>query len=254
MIQKIYDPAMTEELFSSMDDTLILSAHQGFMGEIYGAGEGRIRSAAVVCGDFSFFVGEPDRELAQFVPTGCAKQYTIAVPENEQWCRMLELAHGKRAVRTTRYAIKKEQGIFDTDNLRAIVNGVPEGYCLRQIDETLYHKCLEEGWSQDFVNNFRDYDQFHQYGLGYVMIFDKQIVAGASSYTAHRDGIEVEVVTREDHRRKGLASVCSAALILKCMETGRYPSWDAANIRSVGLAEKLGYHFSHSYPVYEIYT
>ena len=253
MIQKIHDPALTEAMFSSMDDTLILSAHQGFMGEIYGVGESQIRSAAVVCGDFSFFAGEPDEELAKYVPTGCGKQYTIAVPENLQWCRMLEIVHGRCAVQRTRYAIKRERENFDSAHLRAIVKNVPKGYCMWQIDETLYRKCLEHSWSQDFVKNFRDYDQFRRYGLGYVMMFDKQIIAGASSYTAYRDGIEVEVVTREDHRRKGLASVCAAALVLRCLEMGKYPSWDAANIRSVGLAEKLGYHFSHSYPVYEIY-
>ncbi|MDD6328823.1 MAG: GNAT family N-acetyltransferase, partial [Lachnospiraceae bacterium] len=32
----------------------------------------------------------------------------------------------------------------------------------------------------------------------------------------------------------------------------KYPSWDAQNKWSVGLAEKLGYHFSHEYTAYEI--
>lgn len=252
MIQKILDPSLTENLFSAMDDTLILSAHQGFMGEIYGAGEGEIRSAAVVCGDFSFLAGVPDPELAGFIPGGCGKSFSIAVPENEGWCRMLETVHGSNAVLKTRYAIKKEEGVFDRNHLRSIIDAIPEGFTLRQIDEPLYRQCLENAWSKDFVANFLDHAQFHRYGLGFVMLKEGEIVAGASSYTAHRDGIEVEVVTREDHRRKGLASVCAAALVERCLELGKYPSWDAANVFSVGLAEKLGYHFSHSYPVYEI--
>ena len=37
-----------------------------------------------------------------------------------------------------------------------------------------------------------------------------------------------------------------------CLERGLYPSWDAATPISVALAEKLGYHFSHTYPCLEI--
>ena len=36
-----------------------------------------------------------------------------------------------------------------------------------------------------------------------------------------------------------------AALILQCLEEGLYPSWDAQNMISVHLAEKLGYELDH---------
>ena len=65
-------------------------------------------------------------------------------------------------------------------------------------------------------------------------------------------GIEIEVVTREDYRRKGLAYIGAARLLLECDKRGLYPNWDAANKMSVGLAEKLGYHFSHEYVVYKV--
>ena len=45
---------------------------------------------------------------------------------------------------------------------------------------------------------------------------------------------------------------CAAQLILKCLEKGWYPSWDAANLWSVALAEKLGYHRGEEYMIYEI--
>ena len=53
--------------------------------------------------------------------------------------------------------------------------------------------------------------------------------------------------TRENHRRRGLAYVCGARLILECLDRGLYPSWDAQNKASVALAEKLGYHYSPMY-------
>lgn len=74
------------------------------------------------------------------------------------------------------------------------------------------------------------------------------MVSGASSYTVYRDGIEIEIDTREDERRKGLALACGARLILECLACGRYPSWDAHNKGSLALAEKLGYHPDGTYP------
>jgi hypothetical protein len=45
--------------------------------------------------------------------------------------------------------------------------------------------------------------------------------------------------------------VC-AALMLRCLDEGLYPSWDAQNMNSVRMAEKLGYEFSHGYAAYEV--
>ena len=64
--------------------------------------------------------------------------------------------------------------------------------------------------------------------------------------------IEIEVDTVSEERRKGLATIVSAALILLYLEEGLYPSWDAQNMLSVHLAEKLGYEFDHEYTVYEV--
>ena len=90
-------------------------------------------------------------------------------------------------------------------------------------------------------------------GIGVVMLKDRQLVSGASSYTTYENGIEIQVDTKEEYRRKGLAEICSAKLILMCLERGIYPSWDAQNKSSFALAEKLGYHCSHTYTAYEVY-
>lgn len=75
-------------------------------------------------------------------------------------------------------------------------------------------------------------------------------MAGASSYTFYREGIEIEIDTKESHRRKGLATACGASLILECLKRDKYPSWDAIDLRSVALAEKLGYHRAEDYTTY----
>lgn len=49
-----------------------------------------------------------------------------------------------------------------------------------------------------------------------------------------------------------MATIACSALILNCLEEGLYPSWDAQNMNSVRLAEKLGYEFDHEYVAYEV--
>ncbi|MNI84792.1 GNAT acetyltransferase [compost metagenome] len=75
-------------------------------------------------------------------------------------------------------------------------------------------------------------------------------VAGASSYSVYNEGIEIEIDTKPEFRNRGLATACGAKLILECLERGLYPGWDAQDLRSVALAEKLGYHMDYPYTTY----
>ena len=120
------------------------------------------------------------------------------------------------------------------------------------INEPLYNMCKSESWSLSLVSQFRNYDEYRRLGLGAVILKNNRIVSGASSYGRYQDGIEIEIDTKEEYRRKGLAYICGAKLILECQKRNLYPSWDAQNKWSAALAEKLGYHYSHTYTAVEI--
>ncbi len=130
---------------------------------------------------------------------------------------------------------------------------MPEHYKLSMIDERLYQMCKAEKWSADLVLQFPNYGNYRKLGIGAVICKDNIILSGASSYSRYKEGIEIEIDTREEYRRKGLAYVCGAKLILECLKRNLYPSWDAHNKGSVALAEKLGYHYSHTYTAIEIW-
>ena len=151
-----------------------------------------------------------------------------------------------------RYAMEKEPDIFNRNRLENIIEQLPSEYTLRMIDEPVFHECRKENWCGDLVSQFADYNSYQRMGLGVVVMRDEVPVAGASSYTVYQGGIEVEIDTKMEYRRRGLATVCGAKLILECLDRGWYPSWDAQNLWSVALAEKLGYHFSHEYDAYEV--
>lgn len=245
MISLLTDTYKAEPLFSGWDDTMIRSCLQQVMGEILVTDTAEPKSACAHLGCFAFYTGEPDAELVRYKPDG----FLIMTPQNKDWAELIEQCH-PTAEKATRYAIKKDT-VFDRQKLQKMLNLLPPGYELKQIDEDLYDQCLQSTLTADFVANFGSKERFMELGLGFVIQKNSRIVSGASSFSRFREGIEIEVDTVGSERRKGLASTACAALILKCLEKGLYPSWDAQNLTSVRLAEKLGYQLEREYQVYE---
>ena len=263
MVYRIQDGKTAEALFAGWEESLIWSCLRGTMGYLYADAQDEPHSAMAILGDFVFFAGKPNRELAVYKPDWCTRDFIIAVPQGQGWADVIEDCWKEKAKKVVRYAMKKEEDVFDRDRLRSIVAGLLPEYTISLLDEGLYDYCRKTDWCGDFVSQFADWKTYRELGLGVMVLKDKIPVAGASSYSAYRGtdrrdeagkngGIAIEIDTREDYRRQGLASVCGARLILECLDRGLYPSWDAQNRWSVSLAEKLGYHFSHEYTAYEI--
>lgn len=252
MIVKAEETKKVELLLEGWQETLIWSCLQNMMGEIYADSLETPASAMAHLGDFCFLAGKPNRELVLYRPERCRQDFIIMVPQNELWAEEIERCYGGRAKRVTRYAIQKEKGIFDRNKLQNAVRSLPPEYSLKMIDENCYHLCREQSWSADLVSQYPDYGTYERLGIGAVILKDGGVVSGASSYSRYRDGIEIEIDTKEAYRRKGLAYICASKLILECLERNLYPSWDAQNQWSVALAEKLGYHYDHAYPAYEV--
>ncbi|MBP5273452.1 MAG: GNAT family N-acetyltransferase [Abditibacteriota bacterium] len=246
MVYELKDTSKAKALFAGMDDTCILSCLQKVMGTVYVTDADDPRSAFAYLGCFGFPAGAPDAGLLEAAPKG----FSILVPQDRGWEKIIEKTF-PAARRVTRYAIRKDTR-FDRKALTRNLELLPPGYELKPIDGELYGKCLEKPFSRDFVSCFGSRDRFLADGMGMVTVKNKEIVSGASSYSRYREGIEIEVATAEPERRKHLALVCCSALILRCLEAGLYPSWDAANLASMGLAQKLGYEFLREYPAYEV--
>jgi hypothetical protein len=246
MIYVIEDTTKVLNIFYGWKETLIYSCLQKVMGKIFVTDIVNPKSACAYVGCFAFYAGVPDRELVMNKP----EEFVIMTPQNEDWARLIEECYPS-AKKVTRYAIKKDTK-FNIDALKHIANKLPYGYELHEIDSKLYDMCLKDPLTADFVSSFASKESYLKLGRGIVITKDGRIVSGASSYTRYNEGIEIEVDTAHEERKKNLASVACAALILRCISEGLYPSWDAQNIISVHLAEKLGYEFDHEYVAYEV--
>lgn len=246
MIYRLEETSKVEKLFEGWEETLIYSCMQKVMGDIFVTDVDKPKSAYAKVSCFCFYAGKPDKELVLAKPEG----FIIMTPQNEDWERLIEECYPD-CKKVTRYAIKKNTA-FDREKLRQIVSKLPTGYEIKNIDSGIYDMCLTNPVTADFVSAFSSKEKYLELGRGKVILKDDKIVAGASSFSRYKEGIEIEVDTVPDERQKGLAAMVCSALILDCLDEGLYPSWDAQNMISVHLAEKLGYEYDHEYVAYEV--
>ena len=230
--------------FHGWNETMIWSCLQGEMGAAIPDQEQAPTAARLEIGDFCFFAGVPNLDLVRTCKAA------ILVPRDAEWGRLIEAVWGDGVEKGLRYAIKKEPNVFHVGRLTELAASLESDYELRLMDESLYTQALGESWSRDLCSQFTDAADYIRRGVGVAVLHQGRLAAGASSYTVYQGGIEIEIDTKPAHRQKGLATACGAQLILECLQRGLYPSWDAHDLRSVSLAQKLGYHLEGSYVVY----
>ncbi|WP_040196420.1 GNAT family N-acetyltransferase [Candidatus Soleaferrea massiliensis] len=238
-------------LFEGWKETMIDSCLQGLMGSAWTDDLEAPQSAQIVVGDFCFFAGRPDTTFIRHIPEGFSSPCILMIPGHDGWNRPIEHIYPDCEA-FTRYAFQKDGCCFNCARLEQYAAALPTGYRIQQIDRLLYDQIRRQDWAKDLCAQFPDYDHYRRNGLGFAVLHENQVVSGASSYTYYNGGIEIEIDTHEAHRRKGLALACASRLILTCLSRGIYPSWDAANMDSVALAQKLGYVLDKPYRAYAV--
>lgn len=240
-------------LFSSLQDSLIQSCIQNYFGRAWVDQKRNPTSGKIVVSDFAFLAGQPDIEILHCGMDGTKQHPQTLVADRTEWFAWIEKEFAGKYKRIERYALKKEGDIFDRDRLEQYVTKIAKDYEIRLIEKEDVAALMQEEWSHDFCCNYKDANDFMQRGIGVVICDEDEIVAGASSYTSYREGIEIEIITRQDYRKKGLAHASGAKLILECLQRGLYPNWDARNMTSVQVAKDLGYTYLAPYTVYEVW-
>lgn len=238
-------------MFENMHDTMILSCLQGHMGTAWVDDETNPKVAQIIVGDFIFYAGDPNIKAAEELIRNVSN-HTLVIVDGEEWKNRIEAIHEASAEKIQRYAFEKNISKLDYNHIKGFLSTLPEGYELKKIDAILASAPSLQEVSEDFTSQFDSIDDYINKGVGYCILHEGRIVCGASSYSVYDDGIEIEIDTHPEHRRKGLATVAASALILDCLDRGKYPSWDAANITSVKLAQKLGYIMEKPYDTYYI--
>lgn len=239
------------KLFEGMDDTLILSCIQGHMGDIWVDNFENPTCVQALVGDFVFYAGDSESKDVEQLLYNIPKDILV-IAQNEKWQKRIEELNVNTREKFNRYSFEKDVNNLDINKIKEFLNILPKDYELKRVDEEIAESKSFNELSEDFIGQFESVEDFINRGIGYVIIHNGRVVSGASSYSIYDGGIEIEVDTHIDYRRKGLATIVSAALIKECLEKGIYPSWDAANLNSVSLAKKLGYILDKPYDTYYI--
>ena len=185
-----------------------------------------------------------------------AREYIEQLPKmtglffgSEGWEELAQDIHRGKLIEMPRYTFTSEA--LDITHLREHVSRIPGGYRLVQMDLDLAQRLGEEKsrFAEDHMVNFDSPEDFIARGFGFCLLHGDQIASVATTFAVCHKGIEIQINTREQHQRKGLATVVAAHLIMHSLEKGLDPNWDAANESSVGLAAKLGYTPQGTYPM-----
>ncbi|WP_432664401.1 GNAT family N-acetyltransferase [Wukongibacter baidiensis] len=230
------------------------SCIEGKMGKAWVDSKKDPTIAIVVVADFCHLLGSIKDKRDETKISGlldkCKRK--IIVADDVSWVSILEKYYPNSFKRFSRFSIKREPDIFQKNILNDFISAVEQEFKIQRIDEVLYYKVIEDKFMADCCSNFSSLKEFLKYGMGYVIVHNEEIISGASSYSSCEGFIDITIGTKEEYRQKGLALACASKLILECLEKNIYPVWDAVDLRSVALAEKLGYHLDKEYEVYSI--
>ncbi|MBS3681823.1 GNAT family N-acetyltransferase [Ornithinibacillus massiliensis] len=239
-----------ETMFAPIDSTIILSCLQGHMGTAYVDNLENPTVAQITVGIFVFFAGDANTKEAEEMLYNIP-EFTLAIVDSEEWKNRIESIHSGWE-KFQRYRFEKNSNHFNRMHLQNVLSSLPTRYELMKVDTHIANEPAFHELSEDFVSVFDSIQDFINRGIGYAILYESKVVCAATSYSIYDEGIEIEIATHPQHRRKGLAKVAASALILDCLERGFYPSWDGANLESAELAKKLGYILKESYDTYFI--
>ncbi|WP_040950995.1 GNAT family N-acetyltransferase [Gorillibacterium massiliense] len=236
-------------------ETVLLANIEGNLGRTWVDQKENPEFTVIVAGDFAFLLGnvevlnDLDNTLRSVLEECKGK---IIVTDESSWVSILSEYYSDTFRRFKRYSFAKEPKSFQIEKLKENIKMIDTDFQIVRIDARIYYRVLQDPFMADCCSFFSSLGEFMKHGIGFVIMKDNQIVTGASSYTYHEGSIEVTIGTHSLYRRKGLALACASRLILECLDRSIYPNWDAANLESVALAEKLGYQMEKEYEVYSI--
>jgi GNAT superfamily N-acetyltransferase len=192
---------------------------------------------------FQVFGGDSQHPLAREVLQNLPMSFVLL--DSDAWRELLFQIHGERVKRQPRTAFSS--AALDIDRLRSFVQRIPTGFQVQRVSVDMAQRMAEELETRATLHAFQSAEDFVERGIGFAAHSDRRIVCAATSVIICSRGIEIQIVTHPDFRRRGLATATSAALISYCLEHNLEPEWDAENLASVKLAEKLGYVATESY-------
>jgi GNAT superfamily N-acetyltransferase len=241
-------------LFNGIEDSMIIACLQGYLGDAWVDELPEPSFGLIVSGEYSFFGGDAgddgvDKMIEELFVCYVAGNETTAIyaDENAAWGELLLRIKRNSPKKVARFGIVQRDYEFDKILLQNMIDSLPETFNMVPFDKDIYEQAISEDWSAEFCEIFNDMEDYLKRGFGYAVLLEGRLIAGTSTMTVYDGGTEIQVATRPEFRRRGLALPTSAAFLMECMKRNIRPCWDAANETSLHMALKLGYEYRGEY-------
>lgn len=229
-------------------------------GRLFVDDGGRPR-AAMLCRTYEYyFAGEPAPALRRFVLDAPEEAQIFArYPDLETarrgtmlgfygmvaftaaWSEALIGDHAGRLERIGRRAFEFPPGA--EAHVRGMVARIPDGYRVAALDRAFAER-VDLELDEVIGLCWTGYEGFARFGFGAAVVTEHDEIASVA-YTIGVSSREVNlgVGTAEVHRRRGLATLASAACVVQALDRGLRPTWDCDDLNpaSADLARKLGF-------------
>jgi hypothetical protein len=198
-------------------------------------------------GIFRVFAGDCNSSVvSKFIET--MPNNSIVLPSHKGWFNKIRETKNIGTELFHRHSMHHNK--IDIENLKRI--SPPDGYNLKRID-LIDAELLSQ--SPDFkyhLQNFKNAEDFVNRGLGYIAKYNSTIIGAATSALVCKKGIEINIMVLPIHRKNGVALSLGANFVSDVLSQKLIPNWDAGNLASKSLAQKLGYEFNKSYEVIRV--
>jgi len=189
-------------------------------------------------GLFCYFAGQSAspaaRHLVQELPA-----HRLLMPSAPGWIDLVKSIHPRSLIPQTRYSFSSDSLLLP--HLQKLMEGCSWVDRIRSVDVPMAGVCRRDPQSLIEISDYDSGQDFVERSIGYYAM-DGDVLAGVAygSLVCSR-GIEVSIFVEPQYRRKGLSTCLACALLIYCLKHRMEPHWDAANLESCHLAEKLGY-------------
>lgn len=237
-----------QKMFYGFKDSVIFTVLEGISGELFADDEKAPQAALISAGDFRYLAGTPAEitDIKGIINPASAE--TTLITDDDGWLKYLENSLTLTPFRRYRTHAPAR---FDEKKLRRL-SEVPDGFSVRLMtkdDFDFFESC---GWGRDLRGQCRNWGEFSAHAAGAVVAKDGLPVSGTSAYAYYSKGIEIQIETRKEYRRRGLGTASAAVFLLECQRRGLTPHWDAAHLGSLRLSEKLGFISDGEYAAYNV--
>lgn len=176
------------------------------------------------------------------------QNFFILYPGHDCWRPVLDEAIAAPIRKLQRVAWQLDRNAFTS---KRSCHRLPPEFTLEPMNAALMKMVANTmyPWAGD---TWKSTEQFETDGIGFCIFAEGKIVSLCYSVFVCGAHHEIDILTSEGFKRRGLGEVVAVAFIEKCLELGLQPGWDCFkdNHASYDLAQILGFIPKNEFPVY----